>query len=334
MRYTPDGRIDAQIQAHLDRVVADLKAAPIARCCHALALGGGYGRGEGGTWLKADGTLAPYNDYDLVLIHANEAGADVRAWISAHQPAWQAHAGIHVDVEPIAMGRVARMPNQLTWYEFGQGHQVLWGDPACLEPLRRRHLSAVTAEEWGRLLVNRGIGVVFAHWRLGPPPHPIGGDEHPERFAERQVQKAWLALGDVLLAERGVYHHLLCERQAAMDGLSDPPLWRPRWRMAAAAKFAPQPLAAAAIADDLTRLAPLYAQALAMHACEARRPLVHLVRAWQHLTLGPWLRHLPWTGLRERLRHALIAHFNGDTDALATAIGDHDRVTTAWKACA
>lgn len=334
MTYTPDGRIDAQIQAHLDQIVADLRDASIATRCHALALGGGYGRGEGGTWRNADGTVAPYNDYDLVVIHADDASADVRAWIATHQSAWQARAGIHVDVEPVAISRVANLPAQLTWYELGQGHQVLWGNPACLEPLRQRHLDGIAAEEWGRLLVNRGIGLIFAHWRLGPPPHPLGGDEHPERFAERQVQKAWLALGDVLLAERGVYHHLLCERQAAMERLSDAPLWRPRWQAAAAAKFAPQPLTAPAIVDDLAQLAPLYAQALAANICEARRPLVHLVRAWQHLPLRPWLRSLPWTGLRERLRHALMAHFNGDLRALTTAFGNRERVTRAWKACA
>ena len=33
-----------------------------------LALGGGYGRGEGGV-RQINGEQRPYNDYDLVLIH-------------------------------------------------------------------------------------------------------------------------------------------------------------------------------------------------------------------------------------------------------------------------
>ena len=70
--------------------------------------------------------------------------------------------GLHVDITPIHRDRVPHLPQALTWYEFGRGHRVIWGDDRTLRPLQLRKLSGVHASEWGRLLVNRGMGLWFA----------------------------------------------------------------------------------------------------------------------------------------------------------------------------
>ena len=86
-----------------------------------LALGGGYGRGEGGV-LHQGAAERPFNDYDLVLIHHYDEGI-VRALLEAVHREATARCGIHVDVTPIHINRVKKLPQALTWYEFGKGHK-------------------------------------------------------------------------------------------------------------------------------------------------------------------------------------------------------------------
>jgi len=51
------------LSSHIKIILEELKAYKK----DAVILCGGYGRGEGG-WFMKDGTFKPYNDYDLFLV--------------------------------------------------------------------------------------------------------------------------------------------------------------------------------------------------------------------------------------------------------------------------
>lgn len=332
-RLSHDGSIDPRIHADLSAICHDLLSAPFASSLRALVLGGGYGRGEGGVWVDSAGDRHPYNDYDLVLIRSR-SGPGPSRWIAEQRPRWSARCGVHVDVEVLEEERIPELPHSLTWYEFGAGHHLVWGDATCLAPLTRHRLDQVNPWEWGRLLVNRGMGILLAWWRQGPPPHPMGEDEDLDRFQERQLRKAWLALGDVLLADRGTYHHLLRERQQRMAALADPPSWIGSWHAAAQAKFLPTPMTAAERTQALVELASVFRSSLAAHVADAFRPLAGLVRSWQHLDGATWMRSgLPWRPLRERVRRGILSGLDSMGTNLCPFSGVAHLVR-AWQACA
>lgn len=333
-RYTcdPEGAAEALIARHLDLIRDRVLARVPCERVDCLVLGGGYGRGEGGVARTADGAR-PHNDYDVVLIH-NDGRAVERSARNLGEEL-SAACGIEVDVEPIRRARVPRLPPALTWFELGQGHRVLWGDGRWLEPLRRRRLEDVHATEWGRLLVNRGCGLVFARWVLAGEPCAVRGDEEPAPFATRQIQKAWLALGDVWLAERGRYHPSVRERAARWDALAahgDLPAWSDRYRDAVRYKLAPTTIAGeGALRRHCAELAEHYRRRLPRHPSAGRRPLVGGYATLRHLPPRSWAASRPWRYPRERIRLALIAELDGRARERDRLVGSRERMVALWR---
>jgi len=320
---TLDQFIDAQLAGIRDRVVAEVGAAHIG----ALVLGGGYGRGEGGMRQTAEGQR-PYNDYDLVLFHRHPRPQELQAPLDALHHEESRRCGIHVDVTPIPCARIPHLPPALTWYELGAGHVLLAGDAVVMEPLRRRTLAGVHPSEWGRLLVNRASGVAMAWRKLAGDPVQTGADEDTAAFAQRQAMKAWLALGDCLLADAGLYQPLVQRRRTKTP--PQPPEWWPRWLAAADFKFAPTP--APALPDlraDLGRLRGLLAPALAARPAATFRPLVALANTARSLPPRCWwppLRHP-----RDRLRLALVAELSGDAAGRDRHLGSWAGLEQVWN---
>lgn len=328
-----DGSIDAQLTAHWAKIVADIKKSASPSMLRCFAVGGGYGRGEGGVLNHGTQLAGPYNDYDLIAICPSTHKNTLQGIIAAQQGQWQTDMGIHVDVEVIAEEHLPQLPHTLTWYELGQGHQVISGDATLLRPLTARTISDVHPSEWGRLLVNRAMGLEFASWRQSSGPYLIGGDEDAEAFCIRQIYKAWLALGDVFLADRGCYHHLLTKRRETMATLSDAPSWAPYWQRAANEKFTPTLRLDTSISVHLDVLRPLFSESLAHHSCDCDRSriLVDTIRSLQHLPVSTWCQTMPpWTGLRTRISSELQRRFSPSmTHTMTNSILFH-----AWKACA
>jgi hypothetical protein len=286
----------------------------------ALILGGGYGRGEGGV-LAGD---RPFNDYDLVLVHHVTDRRQLGHHLAQVQRTARAATGIHVDITPLPRSRLARLPAALTWFELAHGHCVIWGDPATLAPLRDRTLAGVDASEWGRLLLNRAFGVVLAQRRRAGALVSIGNDESETPFCLRQVMKAWLALGDVWLADRGAYAPSVVARRTAMLALSEPPTWVDRWLEAVEFKLKPVMTESWPGLDaEVECLAGLLAPALAGRAVAQEQPLVGCWDTLRHLPVTAWWP--PWRYPRERLRRYVVS-------ALSGAHVDWPRCERLWAA--
>ncbi len=213
-RYTVSG--SEQFEARVDNVIQEFTSdftRILPESTVALALGGGYGRGEGGVWQGAAGEEL-YNDLDLVWIHRQRRiSKEQRAALASIEAKYRSKTNIHVDIMPISSAALSELPQALTWYEFAHGHRLLAGSSDAFTSLSSRTLSQVAEDEWGRLLMNRSAGIVFARWVLAGHPPELARGEPPADFIQRQLMKAWLALGDVELVDRGCYHRLVVERK-------------------------------------------------------------------------------------------------------------------------
>lgn len=322
-----EARIEQQLAAIRERLLPQLPCQRI----DALVLGGGYGRGEGGALRTADG-WRPYNDYDLVLVHHCSKRRLQPVLERAHRE-FTAEFGIHVDVTPLHRRRLARLPRALTWYELGQGHRVLWGDPAVLAPLVSRRLNEIDPEEWGRLLFNRGAGLLLASWQHQGIARRRFADEAPAAFATRQLAKAWLALGDVWLADRGLYHHHVRRRREHWLAQQHRPAWSDAYLEAVEFKLRPQwSWPQPRITGDLNHLCPLYVEALRERRAALPRRVAGCYSTLRSVRPSRWLFHPPWVYPRERLKHALVAELSGRAHLRRASVGDPDHfIDLLWR---
>ncbi len=194
--YTVAGSddLDRKIEADLQRIAA--LAAPHSR---AGILLGGYGRGEGTPFVNSDGSQAPFNDYDLVVV-VDRADRTVRETFRALEKKLTAQLGLTVDLCPYQRDRLPRCEFSLLNYEMKYGHRVIWGDEHPLAAMPDYPHNAIPLSEGLRLLLNRGKLLLDIRGRLGRPD--ALSEQERIRFI-KFISKAWLALGDcALLAER------------------------------------------------------------------------------------------------------------------------------------
>ncbi len=201
-RYTLTA--DPDVESTLDRVLpavaAEIEALRLPKL-RAVVLGGGYGRGEGGVLhTPAGGRL--YNDLDFFVFadgadsgEANRIDRELKT-ISER---WEPQLGIAVDFGPAK--NIAALPSvshTLMFQELLRGWLPVWGQAdlsAWIEPLEA---ADIPYSEAVRLLLNRGMGLIFAGGYLK------NGRNDPD-FIVRNMNKAYLGGGDALLIAAGKY---------------------------------------------------------------------------------------------------------------------------------
>jgi predicted nucleotidyltransferase len=224
-RYTVEGSSEAEerVARDLARILAEVRARGGEELL-AVFLLGGYARGEGAVVRDAAGTLRGFNDYDLLLVfRAPAPPAPYRAL--ARDLARE--LGIDfVDLGLATPRDLANAPPTLFWYELGEAHRVLWrrdGGPAP----RRIPGDRLDPAEGPRLLLNRGLALLWAGLRLWPDSAPDAGlpaaDPAEIRFAVIASHKAVLAAGDAALLGAGRYDLRQPERERLLA--AEPALW-------------------------------------------------------------------------------------------------------------
>lgn len=327
-----DATLDQLIAGQLTSIKEDVLTRLPEGQIDGLVLGGGYGRGEGGALRTPEG-LRPYNDYDLVLLHDIRDKARLTNALQEVHRKQTAVCGVHVDVTPMKTSELRDLPQTLTWYELGQGHHVIHGAPDVLSPLKDRKLTDVPRSEWGRLLFNRGSGLLFSIWALQGKSNALLADESYESFTTRQVQKAWLALGDVWLAENGQYSWSVQDRANSFRAMGEAaPAFKEKYLAATEFKLAPQlELPHSELTDDLAALAPLYSEALRDLPASESRPLVGLYASAKNLSPLRWGLSRPWRYPRERLKRALLAELVGNTLQRERLVGTPEAYQALWE---
>jgi hypothetical protein len=134
----------------------------------------------------------------------------------------RAWPGVEIDVDlGLATPRdLAVAPPTLFWYELGEAHRLLWSRPGDPPHLPRIRVGDLDPAEGSRLLLNRGLALVWAGARLWSGPCPgsgsVTGDPAELRFATIAAHKAVSAAGDAALLRGSAYTPSQSDRHSAL----------------------------------------------------------------------------------------------------------------------
>lgn len=226
--FTLDG--SASLENRLHVLCKQIRAAlcgllPPAKL-EAVLLGGGYGRGEGGVLSTPNGDQ-PYNDLEFyIFLHGNRHLNELRY----HRPLevlgqiLTPQAGVDVEFKIVSFEEFTRGPVSMFSYDLVSGHHQLLGPDGLFDGCAH-HLVAenIPLAEASRLLMNRCSGLLFARERLDRKDRFTAQDAD---FVRRNIAKAALAFGDVILTARGHYHWSCRERHHRLLELSPDPTLR------------------------------------------------------------------------------------------------------------
>ncbi len=226
--YTHDGDAVAEerVRADFDRTVEAVRELGDAEGLRAVLLLGGYARGEGVVIEDASGVVRGFNDYDFLLVF-DSLPRDTAPYRELSKRLALEFGIDFVDFGYVTPEIMATAPPTLFWYELGEVVRTLWERPGSGVVVPRFPVDALDPAEGSRLLFNRGMGLLWAGYRLWPglPGDGDGaGDDDAIRFSVIAAHKSILAVGDALLLGRGTYHPSQAERtrRVAGTGTGDP----------------------------------------------------------------------------------------------------------------
>lgn len=167
----------------------------------AVVLGGGYGRGEGGVLRTPLGERL-YNDLDFFVFADGASRREALAiqdGLKRVSERWEKKLGIAVDFSPVKnIGTLCNVSQTLMYQELIRGYKTVWGALNLEEWIPALSAEKLPFSEAARLLLNRGMGLMFAAERLSW--------EKPDAdFIMRNMNKAVLGCGDALLMAAGRY---------------------------------------------------------------------------------------------------------------------------------
>ena len=218
--FTRDG--SHELENQLAQICQDTHAGvqsivPAAKL-EAILLGGGYGRGEGGVRETPAGDR-PYNDLEFyVCLRGNDWVNERRYGEGIHALAEELSpgAGVEVELKLFSLGKLRRSPVSMFYYDLVMGHRWILGGEKLLSGCEHhRDAHRIPLSEATRLLMNRCSGLLFAQERMQREPFtPDDAD-----FVARNLAKAQLAFGDVVLTAHGQYHWSCRERHQRLRRL-------------------------------------------------------------------------------------------------------------------
>lgn len=201
-RYTltSDPDIASLLDRFLPAVAAEIDSLQLPKL-HAVVLGGGYGRGEGGVRHTPDGGRL-YNDLDFFVFSNGAAPHETRLIdreLKKLSARWEKQLEIAVDFGPAKnIAALKSVSHTLMFQELLRGWLPVWGQADLdrwIEPLDP---GEIPYSEAVRLLLNRGMGLVLAGNLLKENRIDID-------FIVRNMNKAYLGGGDAQLIAAGKY---------------------------------------------------------------------------------------------------------------------------------
>jgi hypothetical protein len=227
-RFTLDG--SDELESHLadtcNKVQAEIQLLRLNSRLEALALGGGYGRGEGGVLRSPTGDR-PYNDLEFYVFCRGNRIWNERSYRDPLRNLGEKlspDAGLHVEFKVDSLNRLRKSPITMFSYDLVSRHRVLWPRPAELNGRNifvscEHHLTGgrISLHEATRLLLNRCTGLLLAKELLLKPKLTAEDSD----FIGRNLSKARLALGDAVLTVFGQYHWSCIERHERLNRLPE-----------------------------------------------------------------------------------------------------------------
>jgi hypothetical protein len=224
-RFTLDGstELEAKIAEICRDVTTSISDLMPSRALEGIALGGGYGRGEGGV-LQREDVDEPYNDVEFFVFVWGSLFVAERRWGEGlrqlgHELT-EKH-GIEVEFKLLTLAKLRSSSPSMFYYDLMMGHHWALGNDQMLAGCEH-HLDAdkIPLHEATRLMVNRCSSLLFAAERLARRDFT----QEDLDFSARNIAKAQLALGDVILTTLGKYHWSCIERHQQLTGIHEPSL--------------------------------------------------------------------------------------------------------------
>ena len=225
MNFTRDGSaaLEQLIAEICQDIGRDLQSLIPADKLQALVLGGGYGRGEGGVLATPHGD-APYNDLEFFILIAGEPRLNERRYgaeIHALEQRMTQRLGIDVEFKILSREKLEKSPASMFYYDLVSGHRVICGSPDVLAGCAHHaDASRIPLHEATRLFMNRCSGLLFAAERLRQQDFTRADAD----FTARNIAKAQLAMGDVVLTALGCYHWSCMTRHDLLTPVQEPGL--------------------------------------------------------------------------------------------------------------
>lgn len=201
-RYTlvPDPAIETILDRTLPALAAEIENLSLPKL-KAVVLGGGYGRGEGGVRHTMEGGRL-YNDLDFFVFTGgadSRTAARINSELKGVSELWEKRLGIAVDFGPAKnLSDLKKVSHTLMYQELLRGWLPVWGQAELERWIEPLDADRIPFSEAVRLLLNRGMGLVFAGNYLK------SGKNDPD-FIVRNMNKAYLGGGDALLIAAGKY---------------------------------------------------------------------------------------------------------------------------------
>jgi hypothetical protein len=200
------------VSAGIGRIIPKQKLAGIA-------LGGGYGRGEGGV-LRIPAGDQPYNDLEFYVFVRGHPWLNGRRYaksLTELGAELALSAGVELEFKIISPTTLRRSPPNLFYHDLILGHRWLLGDESLFAGCEHhRDAGNIPLSEATRLLMNRCSGLLFARDKL---EHGLFPAEDAD-FVCRNIAKTELALGDAVLLAFGKYHWSCRERGRRLSELA------------------------------------------------------------------------------------------------------------------
>ncbi len=222
LRFTLDGSdaLESLIAETCEEIGREVTRIVPADKFQALLLGGGYGRGEGGVLATPDGD-APYNDLEFFLLISGHPRLNERRYgaaIHALEHRMTEKLGIEVEFKILSLEKLTSSPTTMFYYDLVCGHHVTAGPASVLDGCAHHADSArIPAHEATRLMMNRCSSLLYAAERLARSEFT----REDLDFTARNIAKAQLALGDVVLTTLGKYHWSCIERHQALNSINE-----------------------------------------------------------------------------------------------------------------
>jgi len=243
-RYSVLGtaEFEQKVEAILAGIVHEFSVSVDQRSVKALVLGGGYGRGEGGV-LSKDGGEELYNDLDLfVFTRKLDAVAKYTLQKKLHLLHEKLSKRYNLEIDfstPKDVSKLSWEPFSLMMYDLSCGYQVLWGKLDLKHYLPPWKAANMPAEEAVKLLLNRGMGLFFSREKLDSSSPDID-------FVNRNIHKAWQALGEGILIAEKAYHSSSAKKISRLkvlklEGYTSFPAFMDRFEEAMQFKLQPEP---------------------------------------------------------------------------------------------
>jgi len=229
-RFVPGNapEIDRKIDEAIASIGREIDAMHVP-CLDGVVLAGGYGRGEGG--VREQGTEKRLsNDLDFFVIAKEGASdADAVAMAAALEPVsrrWTEQLGIDVDFTARTPWRIRHDVERLMIQELVRGFVDVAGRKGSelFASVERRPAEALPWMEAARLMMNRGMGLLFAKCKIENVECETGRQSAVESrmsvmerdFVNRNINKCILGAGDARLVAKGDYRWKALDRAAAL----------------------------------------------------------------------------------------------------------------------